>query len=112
MRPTLGLGGLCAAALIGLSVTVAPHTAQAGQQWCPPGLAKKGCVPPGQRKKWAVGHQLPRDVRYRRVYEWERYNLSRPPEGYFYGYVDDDILLIETATRMVVEAVVYGVLLN
>ncbi|HKU71560.1 MAG TPA: hypothetical protein VJQ51_12035, partial [Burkholderiales bacterium] len=33
---------------------------------CPPGLAKKhnGCMPPGQAKKWRVGHPLPRDVVY------------------------------------------------
>jgi hypothetical protein len=30
---------------------------------CPPGLAKKhnGCMPPGQAKKWQIGHQLPRE---------------------------------------------------
>ena len=112
MKPIWGLGGLCAASLIALSIAATPQVAAAGQKWCPPGLAKKGCIPPGQRKKWQVGHRLPSDVRYRTVYEWERYELSRPPDGHFYGYVDDDILLIEAATRIVVDAVLLGRLLN
>ena len=33
---------------------------------CPPGLRKKnnGCLPPGQAKKWHVGHRLPSDIVY------------------------------------------------
>ena len=31
-----------------------------GVAGCPPGLAKKGCIPPGQAKaKWNVGQRLP-----------------------------------------------------
>lgn len=115
MKSIRSLGILCATSLVALSVAVMPQIAAAGQkghQWCPPGLAKKGCIPPGQRKKWSVGHRLPGDVRYRTIYEWERYSLTRPPDGHFYGYVDNDILLIEAATRLVVDAVVLGILLN
>ena len=112
MKTIRGLGVLCAISVLALTVSATPQMAAAGQKWCPPGLAKKGCVPPGQRKKWSAGHRLPDDVRYRTIYDWERYDLGAPPRGYFYGYVDNDILLIEAATRMVVDAVVQGILLN
>lgn len=120
MKSIRHVGILCAVSLVALSIAAMPQSVAAGQkghehtghQWCPPGLAKKGCIPPGQRKKWAVGDRLPRDLSYRRVNEWERYRLSRPPEGHYYGYVDNDILLIEAATQVVIDAVVLGILLN
>ena len=74
---------------------------------CPPGLAKKnnGCMPPGQAKAWARGSRLPTTV--------VRYDLPRdlvirlspPPAGHRYVRVAADILLIATATSMVVDAI-------
>jgi hypothetical protein len=66
-----------------------PHVGY-GVGGCPPGLAKKGCIPPGQAKKlYGVGHrfdrgfngwtpynQIPYDVR-------ERYDLN-PYGRYIY----------------------------
>lgn len=74
---------------------------------CPPGLAKKhnGCMPPGQAKKWEVGHALPRDVRYYEVPAPLVVQLGQPPAGYRYVRVNDDILLLATGTRMVVDAI-------
>ena len=83
-----------------------------GGKFCPPGLAKKGCIPPGQRKKYQVGYALPGDISYRTIYEYQRYNLAPPPSGHFYGSVDNDILLIRAASRLVVDAVILGALLN
>ena len=98
--------------LTAFSVLTTPLPAAAGQKFCPPGLAKKGCIPPGQRKKWAKGHALPGDVYYRPVYNWGEYNLSPPPAGHVYGEVDGDILLIRAASRLVIDAVILGAILN
>ena len=74
---------------------------------CPPGLAKKhnGCMPPGQAKKWDVGRPLPREVRYYEVPPTLIQQLGSPPPGYRYVRVDDNILLLATGTRMVVDAI-------
>ncbi len=80
---------------------------------CPPGLAKnKHCTPPGQLKKWTKGHSLPQDVYYRPLSNWRDYDLSPPPYGHVYGGVDGDILLIRTATRLVVDAVILAAFAN
>ena len=74
---------------------------------CPPGLAKKhnGCLPPGQARKWAIGQALPRElVRYPLPVELKR-ELGRPPAGYEYVRVDNDILLLIIGTGMVVDAI-------
>lgn len=74
---------------------------------CPPGLAKKhnGCMPPGQAKKWDVGHPLPREIRYYDVPAPLVVQLGQPAPGYRYVRVDDNILLLATGTRMVVDAI-------
>jgi len=74
---------------------------------CPPGLAKKnnGCMPPGQAKKWQVGHTLPRDVVFYDVPAPLVLQLGQPPAGYRYVRVNDDILLLAVGTRMVVDAI-------
>lgn len=74
---------------------------------CPPGLAKKnnGCMPPGLAKKYDVGYVLPRDVRYYEVPRPLLIQLGQPPVGYQYVRVNDDILLLATGTRMIVDAI-------
>lgn len=75
-----------------------------GPKDCPPGLDKKGCVPPGQAKKrYQVGQSLPRDVAYAPVDWRDRY--APPPTGAVYGRVDSDILLIAEGTRRVIELI-------
>lgn len=75
---------------------------------CPPGLAKKhnGCLPPGQAKKrFAVGHHLPDDVVYYTVPHDVVIHLKPVPSGYQYVRVDNDVLLMNQATKMIVDAV-------
>ena len=81
------------------------QSSQSGR--CPPGLAKKqnGCLPPGQAKRWAMGQALPPGIDLARLPEELRRRLGLPPPGYEYGRVDDDVVLIEIATRKVVEAI-------
>ena len=112
MKPARIISTALLASLTAFSVVTTPIAASAGQKFCPPGLAKKGCIPPGQRKKWTKGRALPDDVYYRPLSNWSRYDLSPPPYGHVYGEVDGDILLIRTATRLVVDAVILATLLN
>ena len=78
-----------------------------GRGNCPPGLAKKnnGCMPPGQAKKWAVGHRLPHDVVYYDLPGSLLRQLGAAPEGHKFVRVAADILLIAVGTSMVVDAI-------
>jgi Ni/Co efflux regulator RcnB len=62
-------------------------------------------MPPGQAKKWHVGKQLPRDIRYYEVPAAIVIQLPPPGPGYRYVRVASDILLIAIGTGMVVDAV-------
>jgi len=76
---------------------------------CPPGLAKKenGCLPPGQAKKmWVVDQPLAPAVVYYPLPSELNSRLTPPPVGYQYVRVDDDVLLMQTANRSVVNLVV------
>ncbi len=71
---------------------------------CPPGLAKKnnGCLPPGQAKRmWNMGEPLPRQVAYYPLPRELYAQLTPPPYGYQYVRVDNDILLMVIATRLI-----------
>lgn len=74
---------------------------------CPPGLAKKnnGCMPPGQAKKWAIGHPLPADVVYYPLPSSVVVQLGPPPPNHKYVRVAQDVLLLATGTGMVVDAI-------
>jgi Ni/Co efflux regulator RcnB len=73
---------------------------------CPPGLSKKqnGCMPPGQAKKWAKGQPLPRDVVFYDLPPAVMANIGQPPAGYRLVRVDSDILMINTVTGIVMDA--------
>ena len=71
---------------------------------CPPGLAKKnnGCLPPGQANRaWVVGQSLPPEIIYQPMPRELWTQLTPPPAGYEYARVDDNIVLISTATRII-----------
>lgn len=82
-----------------------------GQQFaagrCPPGLAKKnnGCQPPGQAKKWSQGQPLPSGVPYYALPPDLLRQLLPPPPGYQYIRLADDVLLMASGTRMIIDAV-------
>ena len=51
---------------------------------CPPGLANKGCVPPGQAKKYGIGDIIPTYTRIQKPGHWAK------PGGHYVqagGYV-------------------------
>lgn len=71
---------------------------------CPPGLAKKnnGCMPPGlMNRAWVIGQPLPNEIAYTRTPRELWMKLTPPPQGYEYVQVNDDIVLMSTATRVV-----------
>ena len=74
---------------------------------CPPGLAKKnnGCLPPGQAKKWHVGHRLPGDVIYHDLPHDLLRRLGHNDPAYKLIRAGSDILKIGVGTGIVVEAV-------
>lgn len=74
---------------------------------CPPGLAKKsnGCQPPGQYKKWQKGQALGKHTRYYELPSELRYHMSRPRDGYRYVRVDNDVLLVDIVTNVVIDAI-------
>lgn len=98
------IGGLSLALVAAFAVVATPLPASAGKKFCPPGLANKGCVPPGQRKKWGRGEYIPRDVVYHRVY-YQEYHLPAPRENQFYANIGGDIYLLAEATKRVIEAI-------
>lgn len=114
----------------GIALIAAPAAAFADPPHCPPGHAKKGWCgyerdsrhhdgwddsrdaarayregyEDGRRDQWRAGQYLPRDIDYRIVRDYERYGYGPPPRGYEYYEVDGEILLIQTATRLIAEA--------
>ena len=79
---------------------------------CPPGLAKKGngCLPPGQafgqpRNVWVVGQPLPPTVVYQPVPPVLVERLEPVPPGYGYVQVDNDVLLMDMANRIIADVV-------
>lgn len=74
---------------------------------CPPGLAKRenGCMPPGQAKSWAVGQRLPRDVTFHNLPAQLATQLGQPPAGQRYVRAADEILLIESGTGLIIDAI-------
>lgn len=79
------------------------------KKFCPPGLSKKyhECLQYGQAKKrYIVGYRLPESILYYPVPRDIVTRLRPIPNGYRYVRVDNDVLLMETATRQIIEAVV------
>lgn len=101
---------ILASLLIAASALTVPVGASADAKGCPPGLAKKAipCVPPGQAKKWIAGDRLPDDVLWRQINDWQRWGLPSPGDGNAYVRVDNEVLLLGLATRVVLQS--FGVL--
>lgn len=73
------------------------------QGFVPPGLVRKGGVPPGQRL-WQRGHPLPAGVAWYALPRSLELVLGPPPAGHRYVRVAADILLIAVGTGIVVDA--------
>ncbi len=91
-------------ALIGDYVT----NAKASPQGLPPGLAKRGRLPPGLQKHIERTGRLPPGLEKRRLPGDLRGLLPRRT-GQDYRVVGNDIVLIETATNLILD-IMQGVL--
>lgn len=96
------LAGLAAPAHAALYMAAAAQPMQAAQKAraeTPADEAPK----PGE-PRYVIGKPLPEDIAYApvppRLTPW----LGKPPRGYVFGLVDEDILLISLKNRRVVEA--------
>lgn len=80
------------------------------REFCPPGLAKKnnGCMPPGLVKKYTVGERLSDDSGYSELSDTLRKALGIPSKGKKYVQVDNDVLLIEEGTKLILDAIGIG----
>lgn len=96
--------------LVMASTVALPGASLADAKGCPPGLAKKSvpCVPPGQAKKWVAGDRLPDDILWRQIDDWQRWGLPDPGVGNAYVRVDDEVMLLGLATRVILQS--FGVL--
>lgn len=74
---------------------------------CPPGLAKKhnGCLPRGQAMKWQVGQVLPGATNWYELSRALEIQLGQAPTGYRYAAVDENVLLLELGTMLVVDVI-------
>lgn len=58
----------------------------------------------GLREGYRAGQRLPRDAQYTIIRDYDRYGLNAPQNGYYYAQVDDEVLLVEAATRVIAQA--------
>lgn len=87
------------------------HTAKSSGQGLPPGLAQREQLPPGLQKQIQRNGTLPPGLAKRELPPDLMSRLPRRPEGQGYRVVGDDVVLIDTATRVILD-VVKGVLAN
>jgi Ni/Co efflux regulator RcnB len=59
----------------------------------------------GQRDAWRAGDRLHGNYNVIRSYEYDRYGLQPPPNGFYYAKVDDDVLLVSAATQIISELI-------
>ena len=110
-RKTVLHAGLAAAGL----ALMAGAPALAGPPHCPPGHERQGRCEPGerhdarayepgyrdaQRDAWRVGDRFDREE-YVVIRDYGQRGLTPPPHGHYYVQVDNDVLMIEAATRLV-----------
>lgn len=71
----------------------------------PPGLAKKGKVPPGHAYKLQRNQSVPASVNWAYLPANVESRLSRLPEGYVRIIIGTDVAILHTRTRMVVDLI-------
>jgi hypothetical protein len=69
----------------------------------PPGLAKKGKVPPGHAYKMRRNYGVPPDVAWAYLPPEVERRLSRLPDGYARIVIGADVAIMNTRTRVVVD---------
>jgi len=75
------------------------------QKQMPPGLAKKERLPPGLQKQIKRNGQLPPGLEGRYLPHDLEHRLEPLPNGYLRVRVGTDIVLMETATRVILDVI-------
>lgn len=73
------------------------------QKGLPPGLAKKGTLPPGLAKQLARNGHLPPGLEYRGLPQDLMVQLPRLDPRYGYVIVDNRVLLIQRASNLILD---------
>jgi len=71
----------------------------------PPGLAKKGKVPPGHAYRFRVNQPLPPDAAWHYLPQNVERRLSRLPEGYVRITFGGDVAIMNVRTRIIVDLI-------
>lgn len=71
----------------------------------PPGLAKKGKVPPGHAYRFRVNQPLPPDAVWYYLPQNVERRLSRLPEGYVRITFGGDVAIMNVRTRVIVDLI-------
>ncbi|HEY1383376.1 MAG TPA: hypothetical protein VGF43_07155 [Dongiaceae bacterium] len=71
----------------------------------PPGIAKKGTLPPGIAMQLARNHQLPRGLDYQPLPHDLVVQLPAVQRGYRYTIVDNRVLLVQEASNLIIDAI-------
>lgn len=71
----------------------------------PPGLAKKGKVPPGHAYKMRRHQGIPHDVTWQYLPSDVERRLSRLPDGYVRAVIGYDVGILNTRTRIVLDVI-------
>lgn len=69
----------------------------------PPGLTKKGKVPPGHAYKMQRQRSLPSDISWGYLPPEVERRLSRLPDGYVRIVIGADVAILHTRTRVVID---------
>ena len=69
----------------------------------PPGLAKKGKIPPGHAYKFRRYQSVPPDVTWHYLGPDIERRLSRLPDGYVRVIIGADVAILNTRTRVIVD---------
>lgn len=69
----------------------------------PPGLAKKGKVPPGHAYKLRRNQGVPPDIHWDYLPPEVERRLSRLPDGYVRVVIGADVAILHTRTRVVID---------
>ena len=86
------------------------HKKDKSKKGLPPGLAKRDSLPPGLQKHLDKNGALPPGLAKRDLPEDLERQLGKPRHGYERTIVDNDVVLIEAATRKVVDVITDAVL--
>jgi len=93
------------AAMAMIAATTISTAEAGGPKHCPPGLAKKGCIPPGHQHAFKRGDIVPHDVAVRVIVGSRTVKLPSTRPGEVVVEIGGRVYLMAEATKRIIEAV-------